>query len=255
MKRIILLGALALFYFVYQPEVIANQLPYREQVIKYATHLADRSEGVDFDGYFGYQCADLITSIAHSYFGLTLEGHAIDFLKSARNSGLQTFSIGEVPVQAGDVFVMKTLHSYGHTGLVVNSHADGTMETVEQNVDGGEDRFSKGGVARYRIRRSDDDSIIGFIRFPFRKKALTLPRKGRIISQSELVIKPKPSLNHSEERRIPSNKLIHYTALIEADEQIWGKARYLGKDGYIKLGRLESDRTFIPNGVIESNDF
>ena len=54
-----------------------------KQAVNYARNLADNSAGVNFDGYFGWQCWDLVAKIIYEATGKVLNGNAINLLDVA----------------------------------------------------------------------------------------------------------------------------------------------------------------------------
>ena len=125
---------------------------------------ADAGTGVDYDGMYGYQCADVTCYGIYKYFGIRLWGNAIDLLESAENQGLQVVYGAQYP-KAGWFFVKNFVAgdgvNYGHTGLVYEDSDGDTIKTIEQNIDGNWDYLEVGGPCRYNERSVD--SIVGYI--------------------------------------------------------------------------------------------
>ena len=140
-------------------------------VVNEVCYLANRGIGVDADGAFGTQCADLPNYISINYFGKRLGGNAINFLDSAQDNGyyVKYNAPDDINPQAGDVFVMETQalygHPFGHTGVVIEDSDGYTIKTIEQNIDGNKDSLQVGGPARYNTRSFA--GIIGWFRPPY----------------------------------------------------------------------------------------
>lgn len=134
------------------------------QAINYVRSLADNNTGVNFDGYFGWQCWDIVAKIIYEATGKVLNGNAIDLLDVAQANGIEVIYEGPgVIAQAGDIFVMSVPGSpYGHTGIVIEDSDGYTLNTIEQNVDGNSDYLEVGGPARYRTRPYTN--MVGYIR-------------------------------------------------------------------------------------------
>ena len=150
----------------------------KTDVINWAKDLANRGVGVDFDGYYGTQCVDLVNWVFGKYFGRPLGGNAIDLLNSAKQNNYTVImsGSGNYP-KAGDIFVMQTYaHSYGHTGLVIEDSDGKLISSIDQNVDGNADALTVGGPARYVTRRFNqaDGQIIGWIRPPYEDQKTTI---------------------------------------------------------------------------------
>lgn len=134
------------------------------QAINYVRNLADNNTGVNFDGYFGWQCWDIVAKIIYEATGKVLNGNAIDLLDVAQANGIEVIYEGPgVIAQAGDIFVMSVPGSpYGHTGVIIEDSDGYTLNTIEQNVDGNSDYLEVGGPARYRTRPYTN--MVGYIR-------------------------------------------------------------------------------------------
>ncbi|HEK9304283.1 TPA: glucosaminidase domain-containing protein, partial [Streptococcus equi subsp. equi] len=136
------------------------------EIVQYCVDLANSGMGVDKDGCFGTQCADLPCFIVKNWFGIDLWGNAIDLLNSASAQGLEIiYNAPGVNPRAGDLFVMEVAGSpYGHTGAVIEDSDGYTIKTVEQNIDGNWDSLQVGGPARFNTR--DFTGVVGWIRLP-----------------------------------------------------------------------------------------
>ncbi len=121
------------------------------QAINYVRNLADNNIGVNFDGWYGWQCWDLVAKVMYEATGKVVNGNAINLPESAEAQGLNVIQEGPgVIAKAGDIFVMDVPGSpYGHTGVVIEDSDGYTLKTIEQNVDGNWDYLENGGPARY----------------------------------------------------------------------------------------------------------
>ncbi|MCT2160062.1 CHAP domain-containing protein [Granulicatella adiacens] len=134
------------------------------QAIGYVRNLADNNIGVNFDGWYGWQCWDLVAKVIYEATGKVVNGNAIDLLDSAKALGIEVvYEAPGVIAKAGDIFVMSVPGSpYGHTGVVIEDSDGVTLKTIEQNVDGNWDYLEVGGPARYRTRSYT--GMVGYIR-------------------------------------------------------------------------------------------
>lgn len=139
----------------------------KQEVLDFYRYLANNGLGIDNDGAYGYQCADVPAYLAYHYFGKWLWGNAINLLDSAKAQGFEVIYEGPgVIAKAGDIFVMEVPGSpYGHTGLVIEDSDGYTLKTIEQNIDGNWDFLEVGGPARYNTRSYN--GMVGYIRFPY----------------------------------------------------------------------------------------
>ena len=136
----------------------------KQDMIKDLMARADAGTGVDYDGMYGYQCADVTCYGIYEYFGIRLWGNAIDLLRSAEAAGLQVVYGAQYP-KAGWFFVKNFVAgdgvNYGHTGLVYEDSDGSIIKTIEQNIDGNWDYLDVGGPCRYNERSVN--SIVGYI--------------------------------------------------------------------------------------------
>jgi hypothetical protein len=112
---------------------------------------------------YGGQCVALIDNILQ-YQGLYNLNfsylNAINGLDRASALGLKvTYFNGSNNPPVGSVFVSDCSpnHAFGHIGFVAAEHADGTVTTIEQNIDGNADALYNGGWVR-RVRRNLDSA-------------------------------------------------------------------------------------------------
>lgn len=145
---------------------------------------------------YGGQCVAAVDNILQ-YQGLYNLNfsylNAIDGLDRASILGLKvTYFNGSNNPPVGSVFVSdcSPYHPFGHIGFVVAEHADGTITTIEQNIDGNADALYNGGWVR-RVRRnlSSDGTfsyvdwnapsqrMVGWFELPFTQDA-TAPQQA-----------------------------------------------------------------------------
>lgn len=118
---------------------------------------------------YGGQCVALIDNILQ-YQGLYNLNfsylNAINGLDRASVLGLKvTYFNGSNNPPVGSVFISDCYphHQFGHIGFVVAEHADGTVTTIEQNIDGNADALYNGGWVR-RVRRNlSDDGTFSYV--------------------------------------------------------------------------------------------
>ena len=136
-------------------------------VINEFKSLANKGVGVDADGQYGTQCADLAVYIMLKYCNIRLYGNAIDFLNSAKSQNVEVIYDAEgVNPIAGDLVVIDVPgHDFGHVALVIEDSDGVTIKTIEQNIDPNTDldyKLTYGGPAMYNERSFD--GVIGWIR-------------------------------------------------------------------------------------------
>lgn len=125
------------------------------QILQFFIDLANAGMGVDKDGVYGYQCADVPSYAVKQWLGLDLWGNAIDLLDSAAENGLRVVYAGQEAIRPGAFFVMDYWAggvNYGHTGLVIEVLDGGLVRTVEQNLAG---NLEVGSPAQFNVRSAD----------------------------------------------------------------------------------------------------
>lgn len=134
--------------------------PSIEEVVLYSKTLV--GGGVDYDGWYGMQCVDLIEHLDSKFWNdHALSGNAIDYMSNRLPAGHKRFKKGEAQIQIGDYAIWHwgSNDIYGHIGYV--TAVDGNnITSVEQNVDGAP--VGVGGPARIRTR--NDYYLVAFIR-------------------------------------------------------------------------------------------
>lgn len=118
---------------------------------------------------YGGQCAALIDYVLQyaGLFNLDFSYmNAIDGLDRAENLGLKVTRFnGSNNPPVGSVWVTNCLpyHQFGHIGFVVAENPDGTVTTVEQNIDGNADCLYNGGWTRKVTRNLDSAGNFSYI--------------------------------------------------------------------------------------------
>lgn len=115
------------------------------------------------------QCVALIDNILQ-YQGLYKLNfsyvNAIDCLDRAASLGLKVTGFnGSNNPPVGTVFVSNCLpyHEFGHIGFVVAHNPDGTITTIEQNIDSNADALYNGGWTRKVIRNLSSDGTFSYV--------------------------------------------------------------------------------------------
>lgn len=133
-------------------------------------------KGIDFDGQYGYQCADL--SVDYMYYitdkKVRMWGNAKDLINNDFK-GLATVykNTPSFLAKKGDVFVMGANRGdgYGHTGIVVSATLN-SIVVIEQNWLGGGATFSE--VTTKRTHPYDTE--MWFIRPNFKTTSKPKPK-------------------------------------------------------------------------------
>lgn len=141
-----------------------NNMSKKQDMIQFFIDKTNAGGGVDNDGMYGYQCADVPCYGLRKWYGVTLWGNAYDLLESARSQGLKVVYDAPYP-KAGWFFVKSYVAAdgvnYGHTGLIYEDSDGRTIKTIEQNIDGNWDYLEVGGPCRYNERSLGE--IVGYI--------------------------------------------------------------------------------------------
>lgn len=203
-----------------------------KEVVQFFTNLAKSGKGVDKDGAYGFQCADVPTYTAKHWFGVDLWGNAADLLKSAKQAGWQTFHMPtEENPKAGDFFVMNAVFggvNYGHTGIVIEDSDGFTMKTVEQNIDGNWDSLQVGGPSRFNTRNFKD--VAGWFRPPYNQETKSNGAKnvnGEIYSPLITIARPEVFWSGGLRKQKIQYIVIHGTATtnVVGSYSTWLKSR------------------------------
>lgn len=118
---------------------------------------------------YGGQCISLIDNVLQyqGLFNLDFSYlNAIDGLSRAESLGLKVTRFnGANNPPVGSVWVTNCLpyHQFGHIGFVVAENPDGTVTTIEQNIDGNADCLYNGGWTRKVTRNLDSAGNFSYI--------------------------------------------------------------------------------------------
>lgn len=195
---------------------------------------------------YGGQCVAAVDNILQ-YQGLYNLNfsylNAIDALDRASILGLEvTYFNGSNNPPVGSVFVSdcSPYHQFGHIGFVVAEHADGTVTTIEQNIDGNADALYNGGWVR-RVRRNlSSDGTFSYIDW-------NAPSQ-RMIGWFELPFAPEPTAPQQQENTEKRGK---ETMLVMRSHS--GKQGYFGVvgDTVFGIGHIETVQSLINAGAAE----
>lgn len=223
-----------------------------DEIVRYAKNLADAGAGVDKDGAYGFQCADLPAFVTKRWRGIDLWGNAADFLNSAKSQGLTVvdYSSGIKP-KAGWIFVMRYVAgdgvNYGHTGIVVEDSDGVTMRTVEQNLAGD---LNVGSPAKYY--RRDFSDMMGFIVLsdsPATQQQTRSVETGRIaergtftLTSTAVNVRRSPSLKGQVVATYEVGESVNYDSYLTAEGYRW--ISWIGRSGqrnYMAIGQVDSN--------------
>lgn len=184
-------------------------------------------KGIDFDGYFGWQCVDL--AVAYMYYltdkKLRIRGNAKDLIYN--DFGNYATVIRNTPSfepKLGDLAIWRTgsFSTWGHVAIVINGNPNGDLQfirTLDQNWNGG--GMSKTEVAT--IHTHNYTGITHFIRPNFASeekkiqtyKAESQPKKAKKDGIKKVNIKyDKTRINWTMDKRghKPKGIVIHNDA-------------------------------------------
>lgn len=225
------------------------------EVVQYTINLANSGMGVDKDGMFGTQCADLPCFIAKNWFGVDLWGNAIDLLNSAASVG---WAVEYMPTdanpRAGAIFVMAVpTHPYGHTGVVIADSDGYTMQTVEQNIDGNADALENGAPARFNTRNfsgvvgwfyppySDNTQSQDVVSAPTSNEIELIPEDGTFtVGDAAINVRRAPNLNGEIVAVYERGQSVTYDSKGSANGYRW--ISYIGGSGnrnYMAIGQTD----------------
>ena len=230
----------------------------KSQVIDYVKTLVGGS--VDYDGWYGAQCVDLIGHIMQKFCGFTPWGNAVDYMSNALPAGA-TRHKGSAGIQPGDIPIWRfgANDPYGHIGFCT-AVDNNTTTCVEQNVDGGP--IDKGGPARIRTRNFD--YLIGYIRLPYKADAVSdakvtehnwtrVPEKGTFTStlDDKIYIRrgaPSRSAEYAKDGNgqpvwYSKGQSVNYDSYVINEGYVWiSYISYSGVRSYIATGEWEGGR-------------
>jgi putative phage-associated cell wall hydrolase len=194
---------------------------------------------------YGGQCVALIDNILQ-YQGLYDLNfsylNAINGLNRASALRLKvTYFNGYNNPPVGSVFVSdcSPYHQFGHIGFVVAEHADGTVTTIEQNIDGNADALYNGGWVRKVRRNLSDDGTFSYVDW-------NAPSQ-RMVGWFELPFTPDPTAPQQESTKKRGTK----DMLVMRSHS--GKQGYFGVvgDTVFGIGHIETVQSLINAGAAE----
>ncbi|HEM4321352.1 TPA: SH3 domain-containing protein [Streptococcus suis] len=232
-----------------------NHMTIANEVVQFFVNLANAGMGVDKDGMFGTQCADVPSYTAKHWFGVDLWGNAIDLLDSAAGVGWEVhYMPTDANPQAGDFFVSNAFFggvNYGHTGIVIADSDGHTMQTIEQNIDGNWDALEVGGPARFNER--DFSNVVGWFRPPYADGGNTtiaqptsdeielIPETGTFtVGDSPINVRRAPNLNGEIVDVYEPGQSVKYDSKGSANGYRW--ISYIGGSGlrnYMAIGQTD----------------
>lgn len=211
--------------------------------------------GIDFDGWYGYQCMDL--AVAYMYYitdgKLTLWGNA----KDAINNNLKGYATlhkntPQFLPKMGDIAVWTTgnFSEFGHIAIVTSANLD-TFNAIEQNWNGG-------GLTLTEVttkRKKSYQNVTHFIRPNFKstskKKPVSkqkTPTKSKAKKSSwsfkvggEPIITRigKPSLKAISGGSVKPNQTMTFNKLVKSNGFEWGMlTNYRGQKEYVPIRPL-----------------
>lgn len=195
---------------------------------------------------YGGQCVALIDNILQ-YQGLYDLNfsylNAINALDRASMLGLKvTYFNGSNNPPVGSVWVSSCLpyHAFGHIGFVAAEHADGTITTIEQNIDGNSDALYNGGWVRKVRRNLSDDGTFSYVDW-------NAPSQ-RMVGWFELPFTEEPTAPQQQEITEKRGK---ETMLVMRSHS--GKQGYFGVvgDTVFGIGHIETVQSLINAGAAE----
>lgn len=161
--------------------------------------------GVDWDGYYGYQCMDLVVAYMHyiTEGKLVLWGNAKDSIKNDLKgyATLHKNTPNFLP-KMGDIAVWTTgnFSTYGHIAIVTSADLN-TFNAIEQNWNGGGASFSEVTTKRNKSYQN----VTHFIRPKFKSEPKPKPKKstskkntwnwsGKFTANTTIKVRKSPSL-------------------------------------------------------------
>lgn len=93
--------------------------------------------GIDMDGAYGFQCADLAQAITYNFFGWWFYGNAIALASQPIPNGFERIRVTDATqIKAGDIVVWSEHEyaQYGHVAIAAkDGYSDQTFENYAQN--------------------------------------------------------------------------------------------------------------------------
>ncbi|HEL0676275.1 TPA: glucosaminidase domain-containing protein [Streptococcus equi subsp. zooepidemicus] len=244
-----------------ESQMISSQC---REVIEFYINLANAGMGVDKDGAYGTQCADVPCYAAKHWFGVDLWGNAADLLDSASAQGWEVHRMPtDANPRAGAFFVMDAWFggiNYGHTGLVYVDSDGYTMQTIEQNIDGNADALYVGGPARFNTR--DFTNVAGWFYPPYQGDVaaqtvstdpqtsdtiVETPKSGTFtLDAAEINVRRWPNLTSEVVDSYKQGQIVSFDSEGYANGYYW--ISYVGGSGkrnYMAIGPTDKDGNII----------
>lgn len=214
--------------------------------------------GIDFDGWYGYQCMDLV--VAYMYYitdgELTLWGNA----KDAINNDLKDYATlhkntPQFLPKMGDIAVWTTgnFSEFGHIAIVTSANLD-TFNAIEQNWNGG-------GLTLTEVttkRKKSYQNVTHFIRPNFKKvskpkKISSKPKPKSKAKKSSWTFKVggeqietrigSPKLSAPSGGHVQPKQTMTFNKLVKSDGFEWGMlTNYKGQKEYVPIRPLSKSR-------------
>lgn len=140
----------------------------QQDLLNKINSLVDQRATVPTNPYGG-QCVAFIDDVLQyqGLFDLNFGYvNAIDCLDRAAQLGLKVTRFdgsNKPPVAAVWVTSCLPYHQYGHIGFAAARNPDGTITTIEQNIDSNADALENGGWVRKVVRRLDGDGTFSYV--------------------------------------------------------------------------------------------
>lgn len=222
-------------------------------------------EGVNPDGYYGYQCKDVFDYVTLTVNGKIAYGNAIDIPAIAESAGCEyipnPWATGENP-QEGDVVVYEVDGlEYGHCGYVLYAD-ENYVYTLEQNVDGNADFLEVGGPLRKRTRpyRGNGLTVIGWARPAYDNAEYEAPVEAgdfagvnkikdetgtMTVSVENLNVRTEPSTDSEIVATYENGGEFNYDSVYEGNGYRWlSYVSYSGDRRYVAYKDLNSGEYF-----------
>lgn len=197
---------------------------------------------VDFDGFYGAQCVDLIMAYIYTFFKFKTWGNAIQYTSNQLPPGFKRYKKGQIQIRPGDIIVWNMTLPWGHIGICIG--INGNMLTmVEQNVDGNVDALTVGGPAR--IVHRNIDLVAAIIRPPYEDdytrdtKWVRIPEEWHFtVTVDTLNVREEPTLNSKVVATYKKGDVIKYDSYLVSSGYVW--ISYIGGSGirrYVATGK------------------
>ncbi|MBF0713596.1 SH3 domain-containing protein [Gemella sp. GH3] len=213
-------------------------------------------KAIDWDGYYGAQCVDLIMAYVGEMWGVMMRGNAMDYLHNSLPEGFKRYQKGDIEILPGDIVVWYMTMPWGHIGVVIEVDGD-FITCVEQNVDGNIDALTKGGPAR--VVKRDYKNLACIIRPPFEDDSEEyynynfIAENGHFTVTVDLLnVRSKPSISSEIVAQYGEGSIIFYDKYCISEGYVW--ISYLSRTGfrrYVATGRFVKGRNQLDFGTFE----